>query len=198
MIDIYLKGKNKRTFILLHGTGGNEYDLVNLARYIDADANILGIRGNVSEHGMNRFFKRFSTGQYDYESIEIEARCLHDYLILASKKYGFDFNEVSILGFSNGANIAIAMMHRFDQPNKGLYLLSPVFIEKNKAFHNLTHTHVFISASLNDPYATDEEIDLLEKKLEGKTNTLKVYRHRYGHTVNQIILDEAKAFYESI
>lgn len=195
MNHIFQKGTNKNTFVLLHGTGGNEHDLVPLAKYIDPEANVLGIRGNINENGMNRFFKRFGMGKYDLDSISIEATKLYDFILLSSKKYGFDFNNVYLLGFSNGANIAIAMMQRFDMHISGAYLLSPVYIEPNRKFGDLSTINITITASNNDPYATDEEILKLAEDIDGQSKSLNVLKHSFGHTVNQIILDEVKNDY---
>ncbi len=195
MHHIFEKGKNDHTFVLLHGTGGNETDLMPLVKYIDPNANILGVRGDVIENGMVRFFERYGVGKYNLESLEREANKLYEFIVFASKKYGFDFNKVYLLGFSNGANIAIAMLHRFSMHIKGAYLLSPVFIERDRMFADQSSVDIIITASSNDPFATDEEVIELAEALDKSAKSVDLYKHNFGHTVNQVILDDLKDAY---
>ncbi|MBU5582463.1 alpha/beta hydrolase, partial [Enterococcus sp. S181_ASV_20] len=74
---LYKAGKPEgKKFILLHGTGGDETSLIELARFLDADSTILSFRGKIIENGMNRFFKRNGLNQFDFESLEKETDCL--------------------------------------------------------------------------------------------------------------------------
>lgn len=110
MIHYYKRAEEgKKTFLLLHGTGGDEMDLVPLANMIDEGNGILSIRGNVSEHGMNRFFRRFSEGVFDEEDIKNRSEEISDFILEASEKYGFDPVNLIALGYSNGANMIAAM-----------------------------------------------------------------------------------------
>lgn len=100
---------SKRVFILFHGTGGNEHDLVPVARRMDPDASILGIRGNVSENGMPRFFTRHQEGIFDENDIRRRAEELASFINEAADIYDFDLEDVVSLGYSNGANIITAI-----------------------------------------------------------------------------------------
>src|SRR3954462_13844009 len=97
-----------RTLLLLHGTGGDETDLLGLARAIDENAALLSPRGKVLEHGMPRFFRRLAEGVFDEEDVRTRAHELADFIEAARKEYGIAAPVA--LGYSNGANIAAAVM----------------------------------------------------------------------------------------
>src|SRR6202000_3258346 len=82
-------GKSKCTFLLLHGTGGNEIDLLPLGRAIDPDAALLSPRGKVLEHGAPRFFRRLAEGVFDEEDVVRRANELSDFVRVAGDHYGF-------------------------------------------------------------------------------------------------------------
>ena len=94
MKHLFEKGKNRnRTLLLLHGTGGDENDLIPLAKHIDSEANILSVRGNVLENGMPRFFKRLAEGVFDEEDLIFRTNELNDFLSEAAETYSFDIEK---------------------------------------------------------------------------------------------------------
>src|SRR4051812_5032609 len=98
------------TLLLLHGTGGDESDLMSLGRAVAPTANLLSPRGPVMENGMPRFFRRFAEGVFDVEDIKARAQQLADFINSAATEYSFDATRVIAFGYSNGANIAAAML----------------------------------------------------------------------------------------
>lgn len=105
------KNKIVPTFLLLHGTGGNEEDLIPLAREISSEAAILSPRGKVLENGIYpRFFRRLAEGVFDIEDLRFRTNELADFVKDASKAYDFDLQHVIAIGYSNGANIASSML----------------------------------------------------------------------------------------
>ena len=98
------------TLLLLHGTGGNEGDLVPLADMIAPGAALLGVRGNVLEGGAPRFFRRLAEGVFDLEDLRRRTVELGQFIRAASAAYGFDSGAAYALGFSNGANIAASLL----------------------------------------------------------------------------------------
>lgn len=151
MKHIYHDNQSEQTLILLHGTGGDEYDLLDVAKYIDEDANILSLRGNIQEHGMNRFFKRIQVGVYDLENYQEETHHLIDAITRYSKQYGFSLEKAAIIGFSNGANIAIGLLQE-NPIIKKYILLNPDFINPKRSFKDLKDVKIFMTNALNDPY----------------------------------------------
>jgi phospholipase/carboxylesterase len=100
--------KDARPLLLLHGTGGDENDLIPLGRMVSPGAPLISPRGKVLEHGMPRFFRRFAEGVFDEEDVRARAHELADFIAAARREYGI---EVPVaLGYSNGANIAAAVM----------------------------------------------------------------------------------------
>src|SRR5205814_3310807 len=106
----FIPGAGDRTLLLLHGTGGNENDLLPLGRAIDPDASLLSPRGKVLENGAPRFFRRLAEGVFDEKDVVARAHELANFVSVAAKKHGFDQNTLVAIGYSNGANIASAMI----------------------------------------------------------------------------------------
>jgi phospholipase/carboxylesterase len=99
-----------RVLLLLHGTGGNESDMVPLGRDLDPAAALLSLRGNVLENGMPRFFRRLAEGVFDEADVIRRANELADFIPRAAAQYQFDPTQLNAVGYSNGANIAAAML----------------------------------------------------------------------------------------
>ena len=99
-----------RVLLLLHGTGGNENDMVPLGRDLDPKAALLSLRGNVLENGMPRFFRRLAEGVFDEADVVRSANELADFIASAAKRYEFDPKQLTAVGYSNGANVAAAVL----------------------------------------------------------------------------------------
>ncbi len=106
----FVPGSSKRTLLLLHGTGGNERDLIPLGREIDPTAAILSPRGKILENGMPRFFRRLAEGVFDLEDLKKRTNELAAFVAAAAQHYGFASDKVVAIGYSNGANIAASLL----------------------------------------------------------------------------------------
>jgi phospholipase/carboxylesterase len=104
----YLPGVDESgpTLLLLHGTGGNEEDLIPLGQELLAGAAILSPRGKVSEYGAPRFFRRLAEGVFDHEDLLFRTHELAAFVEAATDEYGFDPSRIVAVGYSNGANVA--------------------------------------------------------------------------------------------
>jgi len=120
---VFEPGNTGRTLLLLHGTGGDEHDLLPLGRKFAPGAALLSPRGNVLENGMPRFFKRYAEGVFDLEDVAFRAGELAKWLRAAIAHYGIDARKLTAVGYSNGANIAAAMMLREPDVVKDAILL---------------------------------------------------------------------------
>ena len=110
------------TLLLLHGTGGNEDDLIQVGQMISPSASLLSPRGKVLENGMPRFFKRLAEGVFDLEDLKYRTRELADFVKEASNIYSFDLNKTIAVGFSNGANIAASLLLSYPETLMGAIL----------------------------------------------------------------------------
>jgi phospholipase/carboxylesterase len=108
----YLPGENESgpTLLLLHGTGGNEDDLIPLGQELVPGAAILSPRGRVSEFGAPRFFRRLAEGVFDHEDLLFRTHELAGFVEAAAEEYGFDPSKVVAVGYSNGANVAASII----------------------------------------------------------------------------------------
>jgi phospholipase/carboxylesterase len=106
----FVPGKSNRTLLLLHGTGGNERDLIPLGRELDTDASLLSPRGKIVENGMPRFFRRLAEGVFDLEDLKTRTNELADFVAGAVRHYKLSAHDIVGIGYSNGANIAASML----------------------------------------------------------------------------------------
>src|SRR4030095_9962012 len=125
-IYLFIPGTGDRTLLLLHGTGGNEADLLPLGFAICPDASLLSPRGKVLENGAPRFFRRLAEGVFDEEDVIERANELAEFISSAARKYNFDLNALIMVGYSNGANIASDMLLLGALKARGATLFRPV------------------------------------------------------------------------
>lgn len=174
MIHLFNKGSNDYTLLLLHGTGGDESDLLPIANIIDNEANVLSVRGNIQENGMNRFFRRLSPGVFDLEDLDYRSKELYDFINEASIKYGFNRSKVIAIGYSNGANIASNMVMTIKDAFVGAILLRPMMPRSDKDFVNNDRTKVLIVAGTFDSICPPSEAKELAEHLTSKNNEVKL------------------------
>jgi predicted esterase len=153
------------TLLLLHGTGGNEEDLIPLGRTVAPGAALLSPRGKVLENGMPRFFRRFAEGVFDIEDLKFRSKELADFVRNASVEYGFDLNSVVAVGYSNGANIAVSMLLLGSLLPVGALLFRPMVPVAPDELPNLGGISIFISAGRSDPIVPRGEPERLAKLL---------------------------------
>src|SRR5207237_6969726 len=106
----FIPGSSARTVLLLHGTGGNERDLIPLGHELDPNASLLSPRGKVLENGMPRFFRRLAEGVFDLEDLRKRTHELADFVLSAADYYKIDIKRIVAVGYSNGANIAAGIL----------------------------------------------------------------------------------------
>ncbi|MEK4146612.1 alpha/beta hydrolase [Robertmurraya sp. FSL W8-0741] len=181
---------SKPTLLLLHGTGGNELDLLPLAGRIDEDASVLSVRGNVLENGMPRFFKRLAEGVFDEEDLIFRTDELNQFLHNAAKEYGFDRDNLVALGYSNGANIAASLLFHHKNALRAAILHHPMVPRRGIELPDLTGKAVFIAAGTNDPICPSAESKELQSLLEDAKANVELHWENYGH---QLTLGEVEA-----
>src|SRR5690625_2043350 len=156
----------KPTLLLLHGTGGNELDLLPLAEKVDREANVLSVRGNVLENGMPRFFRRLAEGVFDEKDLISRTEDLNTFLNEASANYSFNRDDMIAIGYSNGANIAASLLFHYQNALKGAILHHPMVPRRGIDLPDLTGKSVFIAAGINDPLCPSSESKDLQALLK--------------------------------
>lgn len=154
-------GARTTTLLLLHGTGGTEEDLIPMGRQIAPNAAKLSPRGKVLENGMPRFFKRLAEGVFDVEDLKLRTHELADFVVAASKVYGFDLRYVVAVGYSNGANIAASELFLRPSLFSSAILYRPMVPLIPEVLPDLSAKHIFISAGLHDPIVSNRETENL-------------------------------------
>jgi phospholipase/carboxylesterase len=200
MKHIFNKGKDltKPTFLMLHGTGGNELDLLPLAGMIDDDASVLSVRGNVLENGMPRFFRRLAEGVFDEQDLIFRTKELNEFLDEAAVKYEFDRDNIIAIGYSNGANIAASLLFHYENALKGAILHHPMVPRRGIALPNLEGKHVFIAAGTNDPICPPAESEELQALLEKANAKVDLHWEHRGHQLTREEVEAAARWYRSL
>ena len=164
--------KNKKlTLVLLHGTGGNEEDLIFLGKKIEPNASILSPRGKVLENGLPRFFRRLSEGVFDLEDLRIRSHELADFIQKCSLHYKFDLENTIAIGFSNGANISVSMLFLRPEVLQGTILFRAMVPFIPDPLPNLSSKKILLSAGLEDPIVSRNETENLFRLFQ-KTNAI--------------------------
>jgi phospholipase/carboxylesterase len=170
------KGRpEERALLLLHGTGGDENDLIPVARMIAPTASLLSPRGKVLENGMPRFFRRLAEGVFDEDDVRRRANELADFATNARARYGIA--SPIALGYSNGANIAAAMLLLRPSELAGAILLRAMPPLAHPQPVKLDGVPVLIVSGARDPIIRPEAAAELASFLE-----------RYGAAVEHRVL----------
>ncbi len=180
------------TFLLLHGTGGNETDLLGLGRALDGTAALLSPRGKVSEQGMPRFFRRLAEGVFDLADLTARTHELADFVADAATRYGFDPRRVVAVGFSNGANIAASTLMLRPKTLAAAILFRPMVPLTPETLPDLSAVPVFIGAGRHDPIVSVAETERLAALLRQANAPVTLHYEASGHGLTQGDLSAAQ------
>ncbi|MFD1018406.1 alpha/beta hydrolase [Thalassobacillus hwangdonensis] len=196
---IFKKGQKEESnvLLLLHGTGGTEQDLLPIAEMIDPDAAVLSVRGNVSENGMPRFFKRLREGVFDEEDLVKRTTDLNTFLDAASEEYGFRRDRVVAVGYSNGANIAGSLLFHYSDSLHAAVLFHPMVPRRGISLPELKGRNVFIGAGKNDPICPASETEDLAGLLKTSGASVSIHWENMGHQLTEGEVMAAKKWYEN-
>ncbi|MFW6771740.1 alpha/beta hydrolase [Weissella cibaria] len=184
--------------LLLHGTGGDETDLLEIAEFLAPENPKISIRGRVSENGMNRYFERYEEGEFNLESLHAETDWLVDAVHELAKRYELHEEAMIMMGFSNGANIgAHAMMAREDTPWKTALLFHAMSVERLEEIQDLTDTRVFASFGEFDPIISETNFDMLTEDLRKGGTLLSTFAIKTSHTMSQPEMQAAKLWLDA-
>lgn len=180
------------TLLLLHGTGGNENDLLELGQMLLPGAAMLSPRGRVLENGMPRYFRRLAEGVFDIPDLKLRTHELADFVGLAAAHYHFDQGRVVAVGYSNGANIAASLLLLRPGVLVGTVLFHPMVPLIPDRMPDLASTPVFISAGRKDPLIPASETERLESVLQQCKADVTTYWHNGGHALSHEDVREAR------
>ncbi len=176
-------GPGPAALLALHGTGGDEADLLPLAAAVAPTCPVLSPRGRVSEQGMARFFRRLAPGVLDEDDIRLRATELRAWVAEARAHYELGGLPLVALGFSNGANMAAALMLLHPDLLAGAILLSPMAPFRVLPAADLVGRVVFIGAGRADRMIPPPEVLRLEKALTNAGADVEAFWHDRGHTL---------------
>jgi predicted esterase len=171
------------TLLVLHGTGGDESDLLPLAHAIAPGAAILSPRGRVLENGMPRFFRRLEEGVFDLEDLAVRTIELADFVAAAAGHYGFDAKRVFALGYSNGANIAASVLLTRPETLAGAILFRPMVPFEPRHVPDLTGKPIRISAGRSDQMVPRVLTDRLAEIVSGAGAGVTAVWYDTGHAL---------------
>ncbi len=179
------------TLLLLHGTGGDEDDLIPLGRALLPGAGMLSPRGNVLENGAPRFFRRIAEGVFDQEDLARRTDELATFITAAAQTYRLDRAGFVAVGFSNGANIAASLLFRHPGLLRAAILLSPMMPFEPETLPDLAGTTVFIGAGRTDSIAPPAQAERLAQRLRDGGAAVTLHWSPGGHTIAKSELDAA-------
>jgi predicted esterase len=182
------------TLLLLHGTGGDENDLVPLANELMPGAGVLSPRGKVLEHGMPRFFRRLAEGVFDLDDLRAQTTELADFVLAAAEQYGFDPKQVVAVGFSNGANIAASMLLLRPGVLAGAVLFRAMVPIVPETLPAQPGTRVLLSNGRTDPLVSAAETERLASLLRGTGAEVTLTWQAGGHNLTRGDITSARAW----
>ena len=180
------------TLLLLHGTGGDEQDLLPLGRALLPGAGMLSPRGKVLERGAPRFFRRLAEGVFDQEDLLHRTHELARFVSAAVTNYELAADGIVAVGFSNGANIAASLLLRTPGVLRGAILLSPMLPFEPETLLDLHGTAVFIGAGRSDPIAPPEQAERLAEVLRVAGADVTLHWTTGGHGITKGEVDAAR------
>lgn len=167
--------------LLLHGTGGNESDLLDLGRTLCPGAALLSPRGKELENGMPRFFRRLAEGVFDEENLIQRTHELADFVAAAAQHYRFDAGKVIAVGYSNGANIAASLLLLRPAVLRGAVLLRAMTPLLPETLPDLSGAAVFLASGRHDPLVAPENVEALAAMLRKAGAAVALEWSEAGH-----------------
>ena len=184
----FVHGNSDRTLLLLHGTGGNERDLIPLGRELDPNASLLSPLGKILENGMPRFFRRLAEGVFDVEDLKTRTNELADFVASATPHYKLAADQVVGVGYSNGANIAASMLLLRPEIMHAAILFRAMIPLVPENLPDLSSVRAWIGAGNQDPIIPTSEtqrlVDLLRRA--GADVTIRFFNAGHGLTNSEI------------
>ena len=191
-IHEFVPGSSSRTLLLLHGTGGNERDLIALGRELDPNAALLSPRGKVLENGMPRFFRRLAKGVFDLKDLKRRTNELADFVAAAAEHYGFAAEQLLAVGYSNGAHIAASVLLLRAEILSAAILFRAMVPLVPETQPNLSSARVWIGAGAHDPIVPVSEPKQLCELLRNAGAEVTLRYFEAGHDLTMADVKTAR------
>lgn len=187
-------GGDAVTFLMLHGTGGDERALLHLGPELDEGAGMLAPRGKVVEAGQNRYFRRFAEGVFDVDDLRARAGELAGWVRAAAAAHGFDRTRVVAVGYSNGANMAASLLLLEPGLLAGAVLFRPMVPFEPERRPRLRGTAVLIAAGRGDEVVPADQPEKLATLLRFSGADVTLHWDNAGHAVDRREIAAARAW----
>lgn len=181
--------------LLLHGTGGNENDLLPLGQAIAKGAALLSPRGQVLENGMPRFFRRIAEGVFDQEDLKLRTEQLRAFVKEAEAAYNLSPQRFVAVGFSNGANIAASLLLRCPGVLAGAVLIRAMVPFVPEATPDLQRKPILLLSGTADPIVPPENTQKLHDLLQSAGAEVQLHWERVGHGLTKGDLTTAQTWF---
>ncbi|MDX8355042.1 alpha/beta hydrolase [Cognatiyoonia sp. IB215182] len=179
-------------FLTFHGTGGTEDQFHGFAQQLRPSAHITSPRGDVSEHGALRFFKRTGEGVYDMADLAVRTEAMAAFI--AAEQAAVGASRTMALGYSNGANILAAVALEHPDLVDDMVLLHPLIPWKPTRQPGLAGRRILITAGERDPICPAPMTTAFAEYLQGQGAEVTLHWHPGGHEIAQSEIDAVAGF----
>lgn len=194
----FVAGPGRTTLLLLHGTGGDENDLLPLGRELAPQASLLSPRGQVLEGGMPRFFRRLAMGVFDEDDLIARAHDLAAFIHAAAEAYALETDDIVAVGYSNGANIAAALLLLHPGLLRSGALLHAMLPLRPPALPDLTGVRALLTAGRADPMVPFEQTEELAALLRDAGAEVSYSLYGGGHELTRAELESVRAWLQDL
>jgi predicted esterase len=186
---------SKPALLLLHGTGGNEDDLLPLGQAIAKGAALLSPRGEVLENGMPRFFRRIAEGVFDQQDLKLRTDRLRAFIKEAEAAYDLSPQRLVAVGFSNGANIAASLLLRYPEALAGAILIRAMVPFVPETMPDFQGQPVLLLSGTADPIVPPENTQKLHDILQSAGADVQLHWEQAGHGLTKSELSVAQTWF---
>jgi phospholipase/carboxylesterase len=179
-------------FFPFHGTGGDEHQFFDLAKQLVPDAHVVAVRGDVSEHGALRFFKRKAEGVYDLEDLAMRTQALSEFITAHVARV--KPSRIVGLGYSNGANILASIAFSMPRQFDAMVLMHPLIPWTPADTSQLSGTRILITAGKHDPICPVSQTKQLFTYFQNQNADVSLQWHEGGHELRQTEVEFARRF----
>jgi len=181
MYHIKKSGTNNKLLILFHGTGGDAKEMIVFGNKLDPNANLIAIEGDIKQWRMNRYFIRYEDGGLDLNNLKSQTEKVYSLMLELIEQYKFQDITISLVGYSNGANLILNFLKTYEPFYKNAVILHPGVLREDVEFIPHEALNVLVTSGVNDQYLSMSQFDELIKALKTADYNVKATVHQYGH-----------------